>query len=828
MDVKRALLLLMAAAAGLAQSPSAEFYTGLWRGQVIEYRIMDGWALIHGDILLDRLEAIQPLDAAEIPVGKLLQSVVVEPENRRWPGAIVHYVIDSAMRNPNRAVEAMRHWEERTPFRFVERTTEAAFVRIRSVDSGCSAGVGRIGGEQHVNLADSCGVATTIHELGHTLGFWHTQSRLDRDRHVRVRYENIERGAWGQYDTRLSDGEDLGPYDYGSIMHYSDRGFARTPKPTIQSIPLGIPLGAGSALTPADVAAAHQLAGKEPPRYVITTTPPGLRIFVDGEAHTSPAAFQWTEGGKHRIAAPGEQTAPAGLVRRLRFAGWSSAPQAGTEVEITAGSGVYVFNARYQQMAKLNPQETPGGSVEVWPASEDGYYPAGTEIRLTAHAHPGMSFHRWQDQGRDGFSLAAQFVGWSANPLTVLIDRDLDISALFTDRPLTTITSTAPHLGMVVDNARIYPPASFAWEAGSAHEISAPEQANTFVTSIRHRFQSWSHGAAARHTYTAGASPATLAANYQSAYSLFAREGTASTPGNVRLTPSAPDGWYEHGLQLTVEGLDTPTARFLHWGGDLGGAQNPVTLTLEQPLQFFAIGGVGPGVGAASFVHGAAQQPGPIAPGQPFVFYRHDGDLAEPASAAYWEGRELPTELAGTRALLNGHAAGLLEVNSRAIIGIAPAEIAGARTAFVTVLRGSEFIGQRFLPVTDSAPGVFARDGSGQGDAWAWNEDWVENSAGTPAGTWKQFHFLATGFGATDPPESPRQRTQPVRPVCEVGVELGMTRVEVTNIEAYQDLPPGVFRIWARVPPGMKPGRHMLFATCDGRPSQPGIWLYTE
>lgn len=828
MDVKRALLLLMAAAAGLAQSPSAEFYTGLWRGQVVEYRIMDGWALIHGDILLDRLEAIQPLDAAQIPAGKLLQGVVVEPLSRRWPEAIVPYVIDPAMRNPSRAVEAMRHWEERTPFRFVERTTEAAYVRIRSVDAGCSAAVGRIGGEQHVNLADGCGVATTIHELGHTLGFWHTQSRLDRDRHVRVRYENIERGAWGQYDTRLGDGEDLGPYDYGSIMHYTDRGFARTPRPTIQSIPLGIPLGAGSTLTPADVAAAHQLAGKEPPHYVITTTPPGLRIFVDGEPHISPATFQWAGGEKHRIAVPEEQTAPSGLVRRLRFAGWSSAPGPGTEVEITTGKGVYVFNARYQQMARLNLQAGPGGGVAVWPASEDGYYPAGTEIRLTAHTNPGMSFYRWQDEGRDGFSLAAQFVGWSANPLTVLIDRDLDIAALFTDRPLTTITSTAPHLSLVVDNTRVYPPASFTWEAGSTHEISAPEQANTFVTSIRRRFLSWSHGAAARHSYTAGAGPATLTANYESAYLLSAREATASTPGNVRLTPSSPDGWYEHGLRLTAEGLDAPGARFLHWAGDLGGTQNPVTLTVEHPLQLVAVGGSGQNVGPASLVHGAKQQLGPIAAGQPFVFYRLDDTLAEPVSAEYWTGRELPTELAGVRALFNGHPAGLLEVNSRAIIGIAPAEIAGVRTAFITVLRGSEFIGQHFLPVTGAAPGVFARDGSGQGDAWAWNEDWVENTAATPAGEWKQFHFLATGLGATDPPESPRQRTQPVRPVCKVGVELGMTPVEVTSIEAYADLPPGVFRIWARVPPGMRPGRHMLFATCDGRPSQPGIWLYTE
>ena len=59
----------------------------------------------------------------------------------------------------------------------------------------CYSSVGRIGGAQTVSLDNGC-IYTDIvqHELMHAAGFWHEQSRYDRDDYVTIHWSNIQSG----------------------------------------------------------------------------------------------------------------------------------------------------------------------------------------------------------------------------------------------------------------------------------------------------------------------------------------------------------------------------------------------------------------------------------------------------------------------------------------------------------------------------------------------------------------------------------------------------------------------------------------------------------
>ena len=123
---------------------------------------------------------------------------------------------------------AMNAVESVTCVRFKPRRREKDFVAIHS-GQFCKSFFGRTGGPQemslNVRLCFQEGII--IHELLHALGYIHMHNRPDRDKHVKVLWENIDQRFFREFD-KVDEGtfNYYGtPYDYQSIMHYGPAAF---------------------------------------------------------------------------------------------------------------------------------------------------------------------------------------------------------------------------------------------------------------------------------------------------------------------------------------------------------------------------------------------------------------------------------------------------------------------------------------------------------------------------------------------------------------------------------------------------------------------------
>ncbi|XP_063078273.1 meprin A subunit alpha-like [Engraulis encrasicolus] len=113
---------------------------------------------------------------------------------------------------------------------------ETSYIKFEKLD-GCWSMIGDMKEGQQLSLGDTCDYkGTVMHELLHALGFYHEQSRTDRDDYVNIHWDQIIPGIESNFekhdDTLISDQNT--PYDYESMMHYDPYLFGIDPDyPTI-------------------------------------------------------------------------------------------------------------------------------------------------------------------------------------------------------------------------------------------------------------------------------------------------------------------------------------------------------------------------------------------------------------------------------------------------------------------------------------------------------------------------------------------------------------------------------------------------------------------
>ncbi len=224
-----------------APGVAGEIRTVTRDGSALTYQVIDGLAIYQGDIILGFADEFEAAAGAAAATGHAdaTQSAICPFSFlcSDWPQMTIRYRIAFDWRDlatnlmmEARILEAIAHWEARTPLRFVNGGSGPTITFRNGM--GCSAGIGRMiftGTDgQNVNLSTRCDVGAIIHEIGHTAGLWHEHSRSDRNDYVTVRTNLVQEGQVANFLLIPSwVARTVGPYDYGSIMHYDCIAFLR-------------------------------------------------------------------------------------------------------------------------------------------------------------------------------------------------------------------------------------------------------------------------------------------------------------------------------------------------------------------------------------------------------------------------------------------------------------------------------------------------------------------------------------------------------------------------------------------------------------------------
>lgn len=209
-------------------------------------------------------DVIEKSDYSNIRFGR----AAVRERWRLWDEGVVPYSVSPGISENMRKYlfSAMHEWESNTCIKFVPEEPDhkySVFVQ-NGGDCGCCSNVGRFERKQVFVLTEgTCNAHSIIlHELGHTIGFHHEQSRPDRDKYIKVLYENIEKGLESEFE-KLSENEidSLGfVYDFDSIMHYEPKIFAiEEGKLTMEAINRSTPLKRNIHLSEIDIAQTRKL-----------------------------------------------------------------------------------------------------------------------------------------------------------------------------------------------------------------------------------------------------------------------------------------------------------------------------------------------------------------------------------------------------------------------------------------------------------------------------------------------------------------------------------------------------------------------------------------
>ena len=156
----------------------------------------------------------------------------IKDESKYWEDGEVYYepIPDTFTNERKKTIRAaMDHWEKYTCLKFKESSWAMHRIYFEYHENQCNSMVGQqsnwynwvgVSSRQRIRLADWCKLGSIVHEIGHAIGWYHEQSRPDRDQYLTIDWSKIP----SNWKNNYREGNNIDyfnvRYDYKSVMHY--------------------------------------------------------------------------------------------------------------------------------------------------------------------------------------------------------------------------------------------------------------------------------------------------------------------------------------------------------------------------------------------------------------------------------------------------------------------------------------------------------------------------------------------------------------------------------------------------------------------------------